>query len=91
MSFLCLWGTTVSNGKDLKCAQDPWLKVQIMKQRPNVLSKFVKLLLRAMWLFMTIKHVDSLLPFLGTERFDSANKVQRLVLHSQISTFPEKF
>ena len=74
----------------LKCGQGRWLKVRIMKLSPKVLNKFIKLLLGAQWLSMTIKHVDSLIPLLGTERADSAKEVKRLVLHGQISTFPEE-
>ena len=76
--------------QDLKCGQGRWLKVWIMKLSPKVLNKFMKLLLGVQWLSMIIKHVDSLVPLLGTERADSAKEVERLVLHGQIRTFPEK-
>ena len=62
--------------QSLECGHVRGLKVWIMKLSPKVLNQFTKLLLGAQGLSMTIKHVNSLVPLLGTERADSAKEVE---------------
>ena len=61
-----------------------------MELSTKVLNKFIKFLLWAQWLSMTVEHVNTLIPLLGAKRADAAREVKRLVSHGQICTFTEK-